>query len=234
MRRFAPVVASLAGSLTLAQGVPLVDQRPSVHVVGSASVTLAPDKVDMVLTVSSEADAIDQAMEINEAKMSALTKAARAADIARADLQLSSVNATTREEYDSDRRPKPVRYVVTKVMLLCLRNMSKLDGLLVDISRAKVLVSQIEFASEKLKTLEPGLQVKAVENARQRAEAIVAPLGARVGRPMRIRDASQGASRSMSAYAPSAGSSVGGTATGALALERSMEVDFELVDAAGK
>jgi uncharacterized protein len=234
MRRLAPVVALFVGSLAQAQGVPLAEQRPSIQVVGSASVTVAPDKVDMVLTVSSEADAIDQAMQINEAKMSALTKAARAADIASADLQLSSVNAATREDYDSDRRPKPVRYVVTKVLLLCLRNLGKLDGLLVDISRAKVLVSRIEFASEKLKTLEPGLQVKAVENARQRAEAIVAPLGARLGRPLRIRDASQAESRAMSAYAPSAGSGVGGTATGALALERSMQVDFELVDGAGK
>jgi uncharacterized protein YggE len=234
MPRFALVVLLLAVSPALAQGVPLVEQRPSVHVVGTATVTLAPDKVDMVLTVSTEAEAIDQAMQANEAKVAALTRAARAADIAAADLQLSSVNATTREEYDSDRRPKPVRYVVTKVLLLCLRNLSKLDGLLVDISKAKVLVSSIEFASEKLKTLEPGLQVKAVENARQRAEAIVAPLGARVGKPLRIRDASQPQSRTMSAYASSAGSSVGGTATGALALERSMEVDFELVDAPGR
>src|SRR5579871_4367434 len=136
MRSPALLLLLLPGPLALAQSASIVDQRPSVHVVGTASATLAPDKVDLVLTVSTEAEAIDQAMQSNEAKVAALTKAARAAEIAAADLQLSSVNATTREEYDSDRRPKPVRYVVTKVLLLCLRNLSKLDGLLVDISKA--------------------------------------------------------------------------------------------------
>jgi uncharacterized protein YggE len=226
--------ALLVSHAALADPVPLIDQRPSVHVTGTASASVAPDKVDFTLTVSSEADNIDQAMQANEAKMTALQNAVRAAGIAPADLQLSSVEASPHQEYERDNRPKPVRYVVSKVLLLCLRNLSRLDKLLIDLSKAKALVTRIEFASDKLSEMEAGLQVKAVANARQRAEAIAAQLGAKVGRPLRIRDSAHAQARAMNAYSASAGSSVGGTATGALGMERSMDVDFELLDSMGR
>lgn len=234
MHRILPLLVAFSGPAALADSVPLVEQRPSVHVTGTASASVAPDKVDLVLAVTSDADTVEHAMRDNEAKMKALHAVMRTAGIAAPDLQLSSVDVSAREENDREGRPKPIRYVASKGLLLCLRNLSRLEKLLVDLANAKALVTQIAFNSDKLADLATGLEVKAVDNARKRAEAMAATLGAKVGRPLRIRDATQAQARGMNAYSASAGASVGDTATGALEVRRSIDVDFELLDGSGR
>src|SRR5438132_156978 len=87
-------------SLLLSADAPsLVDQRPSIHVTGLARTSVAPDKVDLNLTVQSEADTVDGSMLANESKLKASTAAARALGVPAADIQLSSVGVSTREEY---------------------------------------------------------------------------------------------------------------------------------------
>jgi uncharacterized protein YggE len=125
---------------------------------------------------------------------------------------------------------------VTKTLMICLRNPEKLDALLVDLSKTKVHVGNIEFSSSKLLGLNDELQVKAVQNAKKRAEAMAAPTGAKVGRALKIRDATEPGARnqSMDAYSSGAGVSVGNSATGALSVMHAVEVDFELLDPAAK
>src|SRR5947208_3321288 len=85
------LLALLSGPVALADSTPLIEQRPSLRVTGTAIASVAPDKVDLALSVSSDADTLEKAMRANEANMAALRASMKTAGIAAADLQLSSV-----------------------------------------------------------------------------------------------------------------------------------------------
>jgi uncharacterized protein YggE len=121
-------------------------------------------------------------------------------------------------------------YLVRKELVICLRTPAKLDSLLVDISKTKAMVSRIDFAAEALRTAEESLPVKAVENARARAEKMAAPVGATIGRALKIRTVQPATgNRGMETYSTGGGTSVGGAATGALTSQWHVEVEFELL-----
>ncbi|MFO0594887.1 MAG: SIMPL domain-containing protein [Myxococcaceae bacterium] len=218
-----------------AADVSLVNERPSIHVTGSAQVAAAPDKVDVFVFVSTEESTPEAAMRENESRMATLMSATKSAAIAGPDVQLTSVNISQREEYDQGGRRTGTKYLVRKDLVLCLRTPAKLDALLIELVKGKVSVSRIDFASEALKSAAEQLPVKAMEDARARAVKMAAAVNAVVGRALRVQT-SRGAqgNRGMETYSTGGGTFLGGASTGALSAAWEVEVDFELVDPPSK
>jgi uncharacterized protein YggE len=206
------------------------DAPPTIVVTGVGRVIAAPDKVDVFVSVQTEEPNVEASMKENDSRLGAVMTATRNAGVAAADVQLSGVSMNTRDEYDKDGRVMRTRYLVRKELVICLRTPAKLDSLLVDISKSKALVSRIDFAAEALRTAEESLPVKAVENARARAEKMAAPVGATIGRALRIRTVQPATgNRGMETYSTGGGVSVGAAATGALTSQWHVEVEFELI-----
>lgn len=222
-------------SLALAASEPtLLDSVPSIHVTGVGKASAAPDKVDVFIQISTEDATVEAAMKENAARMTAVMAATRAHGVEAKDVQLSAVSMSTRQEYEpSTNRYKGMVNVVRKDLVLCLRATQKLDALLIDLAKAKALVTRIDFASDALKASEEGLFVKAVENARKKADQMAAAVGAKTGRALKITTAHEyggaGSSRAMETYSTGGGVSVGEAATGALSATTTVQVDFELV-----
>lgn len=209
---------------------PSPDEPPTIVVTGIGRAVAAPDKVDVFVIVQTEDTNVEASMKENDSRLSGVTTATRSAGVAPADVQLSGVSMSTRDEYDKDGRSMRKWYQVRKELVICLRTPSKLDSLLVDISKSKAMVSRIDFAAEALRTAEESLPVKAVENARARAEKMAAPVGATIGRALRIRTVQPATgNRGMETYSTGGGTSVGGAATGALTSQWHVEVEFELL-----
>ena len=223
--------------LTLAHVPPPVpelrpaDAPPTIVVTGVGRVVAAPDKVDVFVAVQTEESSVEASMKENDSRLSGVMAATRSAGIAQADVQLSGVSFSSRDEYDTTGRIiRGTRYTVRKDLVICLRTPSKLDGLLVEIAKAKGMVQRIDFAAEALRTAEESLPVKAVENARARAEKMATPVGATIGRALRIRTVQPAnGNRGMETYSTGGGTSVGGAATGALTSQWHVEVEFELL-----
>ncbi len=88
------------------------------------------------------------------------------------------------------------------------------------------MVSNIQFVSQALQTQQDALAVKAMENAKKKAEQLAGAVGSKVGRLLRAVPSSERAT--MQAYSTGGGVSVGASATGAQRSTVSIEVDFEL------
>ena len=206
------------------------DAPPTIVVTGIGRAVAAPDKVDVFVAVQTEDLSVEASMKENDSRLGAVMTATRGAGIAANDVQLSGVSMSTRDEYDKDGRVMRTRYLVRKDLVICLRTPAKLDSLLVEISKSKALVSRIDFAAEALRTAEESLPVKAVENARARAEKMAAPVGATIGRALKIRTVQPATgNRGMETYSTGGGVSVGAAATGALTSQWHVEVEFELI-----
>lgn len=207
------------------------DAPPTIVVTGVGRVVAAPDKVDVFVAVQTEEPSVEASMRENDSRLSGVMSATKGLGISAADVQLSGVSFNSRDEYDTTGRIiRGTRYLVRKDLVICLRTPAKLDALLVELSKAKALVARIDFAAEALRTAEESLPVKAVENARARAEKMATPVGATIGRALRIRTVQPATgNRGMETYSTGGGTSVGGAATGALTSQWHVEVEFELV-----
>ncbi|MFT3710891.1 MAG: SIMPL domain-containing protein [Archangium sp.] len=226
--------ALIVALVLTAEPVSLLEQLPTIHVTGVGRAAAAPDKVDVYLTVQTEDSSVENAMKANATELSAVMAATRAQGISPTDVQLSAVNVSTRNDYEpSTNRVRATYFIVRKDLVLCLRSPPKLDSLLIDLAKAKALVNRIDFASDALKAQEDSLAVRAMENARKRAESMAVTVGARVGRALKVTTA-HAPSRSMETYSTGGGVSVGEAATGALSSLTTVEVDFELLPANGK
>ena len=207
------------------------DAPPTIVVTGVGRVVAAPDKIDVLIAVQTEEASVEASMKANDSRLSGVMTATRGAGIAANDVQLSGVSFSARDEYDpTGRIIRGQKYLVRKDLVICLRAPSKLDALLVEIAKAKGMVQRIDFAAEALRTAEESLPVKAVENARARAEKMAAPVGATIGRALKIRTVQPATgNRGMETYSTGGGTSVGGAATGALTSQWHVEVEFELL-----
>jgi uncharacterized protein YggE len=116
---------------------------------------------------------------------------------------------------------------VIKRLVVCLRMPSRLDGLLVEFSKAQTLVSSVAFSSEALRTASQTLDVKALKAARANAQEMAEVLGYRLGRPLHVVSREERAdNRGVETYSTGGGVSLGAAATGALTLTRKVEADF--------
>jgi uncharacterized protein YggE len=215
----------------------LLDSTAHIHVTGTARAEAPPDKIDIILEVATMGASIEESMKDNASRLAAALDAAKSAGIASADVQLSAVSVNQREEYENTgsvaSRSTRVRYSVNKTLVVCLRNTAKLDALLIDFSKAKVLVTRIEFVSLALAKSNETLMLKAIENARANAEQMAKMVGAKIGRALLMAPTATNArqNNTMNAYSTGGGVSVGGAATGALVNVQNVEVDFELISA---
>ena len=216
---------------TTPPGAPLLETLPSIHVVGVGRVTAAPDKVDVFLTVHTEEASTEAAMRENDSRLSAAMGVARDLGVAANDVQLSAVSLSSRDDYEPNtNRLRGTRFMVDKQLVVCLRTPPKLDALLVQLSKTRVLIARIDFASEAVRAAQSQLPAKAMINARERAESMAAVVGAKVGRALRINSVPENeGARGFESYSTGGGVSVGGAATGALTSSTSVAVDFELI-----
>ena len=127
-----------------------VSAQGLIHVTGVAAAEASPDKIDVFVQLVTNGATVEQAMTENAAQLASMMTATRAAGISATDVQLSSVSVNPYEDYDTDRKPKGKRFTVQKAFVLCLRTPPKLDALLIDLSKAKAMVSNIQFVAQAL------------------------------------------------------------------------------------
>lgn len=229
-----PTVCLLLAAPAFAQPT-LVEQHAHLRVVGVATASAVPDKVDVSLSIQTEEATVEAAMKENGARLASVLASAGALGIAPNDVQLAGASMSARDDYEPGGRLRGTRHQVRKDLVLCLRSPPKLDALLLELARAKVLVQRIDFVAEALANADERLTVKAVENARAQAEKLAAPLGSKVGRPLVVQAAAAGGNRGVQTYSTGGGVSVGAAATGALTTSARVEVVFELLEpVAGK
>jgi len=196
MRRFFAVALIAALSLP---AVPLVfaeEPAPSITVVGSGSVSGAPDTAEVTAGVVTQATTASQAMSQNSTTMAQVLKALAALGIADRDIHTTNVSIVPQRASSPSGRPAPspsavVGYEVTNQVRVRVRNLSSLGRLLDTlVSQGANALGGIGFSIADPAPLLEQARSKAIVDARQKAQVYATAAGMKVGRVIFIRDTS--------------------------------------------
>jgi uncharacterized protein YggE len=198
MRRFFAVALIAALSLP---AVPLVfaeEPAPSITVVGSGSVSGAPDTAEVTAGVVTQAATASQAMSQNSATMEKVLKALAALGIADRDIHTTNVSIVPQRASPPTGRPAPspvpsavVGYEVTNQVRVRVRNLASLGRLLDTlVSQGANALGGIGFSIADPAPLLEQARSKAIVDARQKAQVYATAAGMKVGRVIFIRDTS--------------------------------------------
>lgn len=221
------LTSALAPTL-MAQVSPAAQLPALVTVTGEHEATYVPDEVSFSFNVQTESEDLAAAKRDNAATVAELLAYLKSAGVAERDIQTRYLNVSTR--YRDPNRVQP-RYTADQYVSVELRDVSRFDevnsGLL---ERGVTGINGPNFGYSKLEDLRAEVRIAAVKDARDKAEALAAALGQRVGPAFSI-DASAGdrpAYPGMRMRAASAEAAGPGIAVGESEVKSTVTVSFYL------
>lgn len=232
-----------------AQVVPTVDRPGTIRVTGAAEVRVVPDEAVLRLGVETFDEALERASAQCEAAVAAITDVARRRGVEDTHIRTEHVGIEPLvETHRSGRAVYEVYgYRVRRSVSITLRDLDAFDGLLRDaIAAGATNVHGVSFQTTSLRAHRDEARAQAIDAAREKAEALAARLGQRLGRPTSIAEEPEWWGSSYGSgwgggYGPQAMQNVvvagGGaagpvevTAPGEIAVRARVAVVFELAD----
>jgi len=154
----------------------------SISVNGIGKVTLKPDMATVFIGVYTEKEDAEQALAENNRQTEAVMEALKAFEISEDDLQTSNFSIYPRYNYDPMGQITETVYVVQNTVQVTLRDLNKLGEVLNTVVDSGVnTISGINFDLSDRESANMQAMELAVQNARQRAEALAAAAGAKLG-----------------------------------------------------
>ncbi len=237
-------ILCLSGQSLLAQGY---DPRHTISVYGHADVKVAPNEVEISMSVETHNFAIDKAREENDSKTSDILSMARKYSIEDKYIQTSYMEVEPRydQKYDANGHESERNfsgYYVTKHISVTLRDISKFEKFIAEALKFGTnYIQNTSFATTELRKYKDQARLDAIRAAKEKAMALAGELGLKLGKPIMISengirpsnayDARWNFSSNLSreeansASHPEEGSSV---APGELKVEADVSVTFEL------
>ena len=185
--------ASFALAVLLAASVPAFAQAappPAISVTGEASVSVAPDLAEIDGGVSTEARTAREASDANNRAMAAILPALKAAGIADADIQTSRLSLFPQSAPTRPNGPMQITgYRASNRVTIRIRDVAKVAGTIVALVAAGANeIGGINFmVSQESKALDEA-RVKAIEDARRKAEIYAKAANIRLGAPISISE----------------------------------------------
>lgn len=167
----------------------------TITVQGTGEVATSPDMAEVTVGVTREAPTAEPALTGVATAMEHVLRAARSFDIADRDIQTRSVNVQPRYARPPGARPgeaaKISHYVATYQVHLRIRDIGKL-GVILDalVAAGANQMHGVQFTLSDPKTAMDEARRKAVADARARAELYAAASGVKLGKVLRIAEAS--------------------------------------------
>jgi uncharacterized protein len=185
MKRIALLVFVFVSSLANAQ---IVQQQPQINVSGEGKVMVMPDQAVVTIgVVNTGADAAEVKKK-NDETTAAVVKYLKSIKLPESDYQTQRVNLHRNYDYTK----KKYSYVASQTMSITLKDISKYDSMMMGLMDAGINdIQGVEFKTSKLSQYESEARVKAIENARQKANDYAGALGVKVGAPLLVTDNSQ-------------------------------------------
>ena len=227
-----PIAVALASFLFLAATsmAAAEEPAPSITVIGSGAASGPPDTAEVTAGVVTQATTAAQALGQNSAAMEQVLKALAALGIADRDIHTTNVSIVPLRAPSQSGRQQPaavVGYEVTNQVRVRVRNLANLGRLLDTlVSQGANALGGIAFSiADPAPRLEQA-RIKAIADARQKAQVYAAAAGVKPGRVLFIRDTTAGLPRPMAARAMA--SAAVPIAPGEQELEVSVSVTYAL------
>ena len=200
-----PIAVALTTFVVLAAASMAAGEEPapSITVIGSGAASGPSDTAEVNAGVVTQAATASQAMSQNSAAMEQVLKALTALGIADRDIHTTNVSIVPLRAPPQTGRQQPspvVGYEVTNQVRVRVRNLAVLGRLLDTlVSQGANALGGIAFSIADPAPLLEQARIKAIADARQKAQVYAAAAGVKLGRVIFIRDTTPGLPRPMSA-----------------------------------
>jgi uncharacterized protein YggE len=185
---------ALLSSLALLTCVGFASANVTVN--GQGKVTYVPDMGYVTVGVSSKGKTAQEAWEKNNEAVKKLFDALKARGIDPKDIQTANVSVNPEYIHPKDQEPVLVGYVVSYDLKVTVRKLSDLGPVLDDLVKngANRNVS-ISFGCSDIEKLLDEARIKAIADARHKADLYAGAAGTKTGRVLEISEVSVGQPR---------------------------------------
>ncbi len=163
----------------------------SVAVTGVGEVAAEPDKASIYAGVTTMGDTAAEALAGNSKKMEAILEGMKSSGIDAKDIQTANFSVSPRYA-SADNRLTPAKiigYQVSNTVSVTIRELSTLgEALDKFVSVGANSVNGIQFGFSEPKDLENQARVKAIEDAREKAELYAETAGVELGQVLTIQE----------------------------------------------
>lgn len=162
---------------------------PLISVNGIGEVKVQPDEVVIALGVETREKTLEQARKQTDSKAAAIISYLRKQGVDAKDIQTSYVNLQPIYSSGEYGKAGPDFYMAQKTMTIVIKKINKFDELLSGLYDNGVnRIDDISFRVSDIDKLRMEARKKAVADARQKANALTAELGAKVGKVYSINE----------------------------------------------
>jgi len=187
MKKIALLVFVFVTTLASAQATQQ-NQQPQINVSGEGKIMVTPDRADITIGVENTgADAADVKKK-NDTAIDAVIKYLKSIKLPSEDYQTQRVNLNRNYDYNK----KKYSYVASQTIVIHLKDISKYDAMMMGLVDAGVNnIEGVQFKTSKQAQYESEARIKAVEQAKQKANDYAGALGQKIGKPITVTDNTQ-------------------------------------------
>jgi len=161
--------------------------EPLVHVTGKGVVKVTPDQVAIKVRVESEGKDAVAVKNENDASINAVIKFLRSQGLKSEDVQTEYINLNKNYDYNS----KTYSYKANQSLNILLKDITQYEGIISGLLNSGInRIDGVQFISSQAATLQQEARVKAILDAKKRAETYAEALGQSIGKAVVINEAS--------------------------------------------
>ncbi len=204
---------------------------PLVNVTGEGTVKVVPDGVDIKVSVQTQGKEARNVKSENDETIDKVIKFLRSQGIDSKYIKTEYINLNKNYDYNS----KTYNYNASQTLSIILKDLSTYEAIMTGLLNSGInRIDAVQFTSSKMETLEAEARIKAIKNAKEKAQAYANALDQSIGKAVQISEQGSQApqppmykARMMSMEMDSSG---GGEtiAPGELTIRTKIAVSFEL------
>jgi uncharacterized protein YggE len=189
MKKIALILVVLASGLASAQGVQQQQNlQPQINVSGEGKVKVMPDQATIIIGVDNVGANAAEVKKKNDEAIDAIIKYLKGIKLPEADYQTQRVNLNRTYDYDK----KKFSFTASQTIQINLKDLTKYDALMMGVVDAGANnIEGIQFKTSKQAQYESEARVKAVQQARGKANDYAGALGVKAGKAIVVTDNSQ-------------------------------------------
>ncbi|MFP9100769.1 SIMPL domain-containing protein [Flavobacterium sp. RHBU_24] len=161
---------------------------PQINVSGEGKVLVMPDLVDISIGVTNTGADAATVKKANDQAIDAAIKYLKSQKLDPKDYQTQRVSLNKTYDYDK----KKYNFIAQQTIMIHLKDITKYDALMLGLTDAGVnTINGVTFKTSKEEQYETEARIKAIADARKKAEDYTKALGQPLGKALMVTDNSQ-------------------------------------------
>jgi len=172
-----------------------VSKSPTIEVTGTADVNVVPDEVSISLNVSKTNKDLSTAKTQNDEGVAAILALTRRFNIDPKDVKTDFITVKEKNERrkipntDDEYREVFVGYIVSKTVVVKLRDVKRFEDFFSDVVKAGVSqIGNVTYSTSQLRKFKDEARAMAMRAARDKATALAREIGQTIGKAIAIEE----------------------------------------------